>query len=133
MFNQFLRFLIVGGLAAACDMVVAVAAMELLGLFSEYELGPLVKLAINLGGVLCASIVAYAGLRRWTFASSQPHRTALPRFVAMSLGAVCVDELALLGLLQLTPLSYQNAMAITLVGTALIVFYTAKRWVFQAR
>lgn len=133
MFNQFLRFLIVGGLAAACDIVVAVAAMELLGLFTEYELAPLIKLAINLGGVFCASIVAYAGMRRWTFASSQPHRAALPRFVAMSLGAVCVDELALLGLLQLTPLSYQNAMAITLVGTAMVVFYTAKRWVFQAR
>ncbi len=133
MFNQFLRFLIVGGIAAATDMVVAVVAIEVLGLFTEYELAPIIKLAVNVAGILLASVVAYAGLRRWAFASHQPHRSALPRFVAMSLGAVVIDELALLALLQLTPLSYQSALAITLIATAGLVFYVAKRWVFMAR
>jgi putative flippase GtrA len=133
MFNQFLRFLIVGGLAAAADILIAVAALESINLLTEYELDPWLKLAINLGGVVCASVVAYVGLRRWVFTSSQPHRAALPRFLAMTLGAVIANELALLGLLSITPLSYQHALALTLVATAVLVFEIARRWVFQAR
>lgn len=133
MLIQFLRFIVVGGVAATAYLVIVIAILEGIGFVSDDSLSPASKVAVNLGGLLVAALVAYGGLRRWTFGSARLHREALPRFIVLSLGGVVLNELLFMALLRLTSLSYQLALAIVLCAVAGLVFFAARLWVFAGR
>lgn len=133
MFDQFLRFLVVGGLAATTYLVALVATLETMGVFAEEAPAIAVKLAVHLGGLALAACVAYLGLRRWAFASTRPHRIALPRFVLLAAGSLVTSEALFRALLRLLPISYQAALVTILVALTLVVFLLARRWVFGTR
>lgn len=133
MLDQLFRFLVVAGLAALAYLVTAIAVLESVSLWSEYELSVALRLAINGAAFLIAVGIAYAGLRRWTFASSQPHRRSLPRFVALAAACLAGNEILFYALVRFTPASYQLAFGAALLVVAALAFLASRLWVFAAR
>ena len=76
----FVRYTLIGGIATAVHYAVLVALVEGFG-FSPSPSA--------MFGATCGALVAYAGNRAFTFASSTVHRIALPRFLVIAaLGAM---------------------------------------------
>lgn len=72
-------YALVGVLATAVHYLVLVMLVETAGIDSGVAAGV---------GAVCGAFVAYAGNRRFTFASDAPHARALPRFLAVAAAGV---------------------------------------------
>jgi len=116
-----LNYALFGGLATAVHYLVLVALVELA------DVGAGLAAAI---GATCGALAAYAGNRRFTFASDATHGRALPRFLLVAaLGAITSAALVFagtewLGLHYLVP---------QVAATVLVLFagFTAnRRWTF---
>ena len=114
-------YALVGVLATAVHYLVLVTLVELAGVQPGMAAAT---------GALAGALVAYAGNRRFTFASTAAHTTALPRFLAVAaLGVVASAAIVFagtewLGLHYLLP---------QVVATALVFvcgYVLNRRWTF---
>lgn len=117
-----LLFLIVGGCAAATHYVVALGVDWATGIAPAWS---------NLIGFLCAFPVSYLGHRNLSFAGTRaPHRTALPKLMAVSGTAFVGNQIMLAALLEYTPLPLWLALGIVLVFVALSTWLLGRYWAF---
>ncbi|EGK71830.1 GtrA-like protein [Methyloversatilis universalis FAM5] len=117
-----LLFLIVGGCAAATHYFVT------LGVDWATSIAPAWS---NLIGFLCAFPVSYLGHRNLSFAGTKaPHRTALPKLMAVSGTAFVGNQIMLAALLEYTPLPLWLALGIVLVFVALSTWLLGRYWAF---
>ena len=124
MIGQVVRFGLVGAAAAATHFVVAVACVR--GLAADPQIA-------NVVGFLIAFSVSFLGQWRWTFAThATPLARALPSFFVVSIAGFAVNALAYRLLLTRTPLRYDVALAIVLIGVAAMTFALSRFWAFRS-
>ena len=116
-----LNYTLFGGLATAVHYLVLVVLVDLA------DVGAGLAAAI---GATCGALAAYAGNRRFTFASDAAHRRALPRFLLVAaLGAITSAALVFAGT-EWLDLHY---LVPQVAATVLVLFagFTAnRRWTF---
>lgn len=83
-------------------------------------------------GFLIAFQLSYLGHRHLTFAATKlSHKSTLPRFFCVALGAFILNQLLYAALLHFTPIDYRLALLVVLLTVASITFITSKKWAFQ--
>lgn len=114
-------FLAVGALAAGVHYVVAVA-------LAAVGLPPA---GANVGGFVSAFPASYLGHRYLTFqGTTAPHRSALPRLLAVSVTAFAANQLLLLALLRYSGLPLWLALPPVLAAVAAATYLLGRRWAF---
>ena len=118
-------FVLVGCLAAAVHWVVVV------GLVSGLGWRPL---RANVVGWLVALSVSFAGHHSLSFRGHgvPAHRSA-GRFVAVSALGFSINEIAYALLLRWSGHRYDTALALVLVGVAVLTWSLSRRWVFRRK
>lgn len=126
MFRQMFRFGVVGLAATVVHFLVAVAAVQFVGLV------PQLANVLGFGVAFCAS---FLGQWRWTFAQrdATPIALALPRYLMTSVGGFGANALAYEWLLAHTAWRYDAALAAVLVAVAAATFAVSRWWVFRPR
>ena len=116
-----LSYSLVGGLATVVHYLVLVSLVELADVSAGLAAAT---------GATCGALAAYAGNRRFTFASDAPHGRALPRFLAVAaLGAATSAALVFVG----TSWLGLHYLLPQLAATALILaagFMLNRHWTF---
>lgn len=121
--TQLVWFVTVGCTAAATHWVVAVLCVE------HLALAPLLA---NVVGWLVAFQVSLFGHYHLTFKhQGAPWRQAAVRFFAVALLGFALNELAYATLLHLTSLRYDIALALVLIGVAVLTFVLSRFWAFK--
>ena len=119
------RFILVGCGAAAVHFASVVALVRLAGV---------PPLAANVAGWLLAFVVSFSGQHLLTFADRRaPLAQALPRFILLSAAGFAANEAAYAALLHATGLRFDVALALVLVGVAVLTYLASSRWVFRGR
>ena len=115
-------FVGVGTAAAAVHWAVAVAAVEHAGLAPAWA---------NVCGWMVALCVSFAGHWRLTFADRPVHPwRAARRFVVLSAGAFAINALAYGLLLRWHVARYDVALALVLLGVAILSYLANRHWAF---
>ncbi len=123
MIGQVVRFGLVGVAAAATHLLVAVACVRLFAIDPQLA---------NVVGFLFAFGVSFLGQWRWTFgAHAAPLARALPSYFFVALGGFAVNALAYRWLLTHTPLRYDAALALVVLGVAALTFILSRFWAFR--
>ncbi len=118
----WLWFIAVGCSAAAVHFAVV------LGLVGALGLHPLVA---NLMAWCVAFGVSFSGHRWLSFrAQAAPLLRSAWRFGAVSLGGLVLNEAAYAVLLHFTPLRYDLALVLVLVGVAVVTYLLGRHWAF---
>ena len=121
--KQIIRFGLVGSSAALVNFSIVVALVET-GLFTP--------LAANIFAFFIAFHVSYFGHRYWTFhRSSQPHKSAMPRLLLLSITNFIINEGIFYVFLNTFKLPYPIALFFTLAVLPVITFTINKLWVFR--
>lgn len=120
--RRLASFVAVGSTAAAVHFGVVVLAVE------SRAATPL---AANVVGWLVAFVVSFAGQHRLTFGDrSAPMLRAVRRFFAISAAGFAVNEAAYAVLLHVSAIRYDVALALVLVGVAVMTYVLSSRWAF---
>lgn len=121
--RRIATFIVVGATAAAVHLGVVVALVEM---------AAVPPLAANVGGWLVAFLVSFAGQHRLTFGDrSAPMRQAAARFFALSAAGFAVNELAYALVLRYSAARYDIALALVLVGVAVVTYVLSSGWAFR--
>lgn len=116
------RFLAVGGGATVVHVAVALAVHGILGVPPLWS---------NFLAFLVAMTVSYAGNRSWTFNAATRHGFAIPRFLAVSLGAFAINH----ALVYVIAVRMQSPMWVAMAAVLAVVpalsFWLQKTRVFQ--
>src|SRR5690606_37805410 len=119
---QLFYFVVVGCLASVTHWAVAVLCVEHLGL---------APLLANVAGWLVAFHVSLFGHYHLTFKHQRaPWKRAAARFFGVALLAFALNELAYAILLHTTALPYELALAMVLLGVAVLTFVLSRFWAF---
>ena len=117
------RFALVGAAATAVHLGVGLGAISV-------GVPPLVA---NPLAFAVAFAVSFAGHRGWTFASTRvPARHALPRFGAVALGGLALNEAVLAALLALGA-APMGAFAVAVTVAAASTYVLSRAWAFRPR
>lgn len=120
---QFLRFLMIGGLAFSVHFL---AVKQCVG---QWNIHPLLA---NILAFLLAFQVSYWGHSQWTFeASHLPYKQTVLRFFAVACTGFLLNETLYAMLLHMTALSYDVALILVLIITAVSTFIFSKLWAFR--
>jgi putative flippase GtrA len=88
-------------------------------------------LVANIGGWLVAFTVSFAGHHRLTFsAHGAPVRSSAQRFFVVSAFGFAVNETAYAVLLRWSGQHYGLALAIVLLGVAVLTYLLSRHWAF---
>ena len=121
--TQLFFFGLVGGLASVTHWAVAELCVEHLGL---------APLLANVVGWLVAFNVSLFGHYHLTFKHQRaPLRLAAARFFGVSLLAFGLNEFAYALVLRVTTLPYELALALVLLGVAVLTFVLSRFWAFR--
>jgi putative flippase GtrA len=121
--RQFIAFSGVGVVAAVAHYGVLIALVEI---------GRITPVIATLWGFVAGAIVSYVLNRRFTFQSDRPHRSAVPRFLAVTAGGFVLNGVAMWILNEQWGVPYLVAQV---VATGIVLFwnFTANRfWTFGA-
>lgn len=128
MLRSIATFGAVGALAALTHF--SVAALLLTSLFQHADLGR--TLMANALAFSVAFAVSYYGQRRWTFRSARSHSETLPRYLAVALLGLALNE----GVVALCMHTFDQppivAVALGVCGAAACTFIVSRQWVFHA-
>ncbi|MBM4218237.1 MAG: GtrA family protein [Gammaproteobacteria bacterium] len=114
-------YALVGALATAVHYLVLVMLVELAGVPAGVAAAT---------GALAGALAAYAGNRRFTFASRAAHTRALPRFLAVAaLGAVTSAAVVLAGT-EWLGLHYLLPQAVATLIVLVFGYALNRRWTF---
>ena len=116
--RQFIAFSGVGLVAAVAHYGVLIVLVE------GSSIAPVIA---TLWGFAAGAIVSYVLNRRFTFHSDQPHRTAVPRFLAVSVGGFLLNGLTMWVLNEQWDVPY---LAAQVIATGIVLFwnFSANRW-----
>lgn len=116
-------FVVVGSAAAGVHFLVVVALVRWAGWQPPVA---------NVAGWLLAFVCSFAGHYHTTFREARaPVVRAARRFFAVSALGFAVNQLAYVLLLRLSPLRYDLALALVLVGVAAMTYLLGRRWAFE--
>ncbi|MBI5255470.1 MAG: GtrA family protein [Burkholderiales bacterium] len=120
--TRVLRFILVGGLAAAVHWLAVVL------LVSRWGWPPVLA---NVPAWAVALGVSFAGHHRWTFGGhgAAPGR-AFGRFFVVSAAAFCLNEAAYALLLHWSRMHYGLLLALVLAGVAALTYLANRHWAF---
>jgi len=118
---QFLKFALIGGLATATHVLVALGAFYAAGLGA---------FSANLAGFACAWLVSYAGNRAWTFAATQSHSVTAPKFLAVSLAGLVLNQAIIYVACDVAALPFWFGLAIVVAAVPVLQYLAARHWVF---
>jgi putative flippase GtrA len=119
--RQFIAFSGVGVVAAVAHYGVLILLVEA---------GGVAPVIATLWGFAAGAIVSYVLNRRFTFRSDRPHRSAVPRFLAVTAGGFVLNGFAMWLLNEQWEVPYLLAQVIA-TGTVLFWNFTANRfWTF---
>jgi putative flippase GtrA len=117
----FGRYLLIGLLATAIHYAV------LLGLVEVAHAAAAPSAAF---GAACGALAAYAGNRRFTFATQASHRQALPRFLTVAVLAAAANGTVVWAGTELLRMHYLGAQAFATLGVVWGGFTLNRRWSF---
>lgn len=120
--NFLLKFIGVGGTATAIQYLILVS------LASGLRLDPVFSSAV---GFAASSIFNYYANYAYTFASSQAHAKALPKFYAMVLGGLLINSLAMYVLADALSINYLLAQLTATIFVFIFNFTVSWLWVFR--
>jgi putative flippase GtrA len=120
--TQFVRFLLVGGLATATQYAVLVLLVEL-------AKGDAVTSSAI--GYVCGSVLSYWINRLWTFGSTVSHFAAGSRFVAMVSLGFCCNAVVMFLMTRTALFQYLLSQAVATGITLALNFSLARFWVFR--
>jgi len=122
--RRILLFIAVGGCAALVHWSVVVALVR------AFDLPPL---AANVGGWAVAFGVSFAGQSALTFRGhGAPFWQSARRYLALSFGGFCANEVAYALLLRFSPWRFDVALAVVLVGVAFATYLLSRHWAFRS-
>ena len=116
--RQFIAFSGVGVVAAVAHYGVLIVLVE------GFGIAPVIA---TLWGFAAGATVSYLLNRRFTFQSDRPHWTAVPRFLAVSVGGFVLNGLAMWFLNEQWDVQYLVAQVIA-TGIVLFWNFSANRW-----
>jgi len=124
--RQLIWFIAVGCAAALTHWLVAVACVE------HLALAPLLA---NAAGWLVAFHVSLFGHYHLSFRqqTAAPFKQAAWRFFMVAALAFACNELAYATLLHVSPLAYDTALLLVLVGVAILTFVLSRCWAFLGK
>lgn len=118
---QFSRFILVGVVATIVHYTALVTQVEL------FRVLPVTASAF---GAFLGAIVSYILNRRFTFASTKNHKTALPRFFVVAALALVANTVLMAVLISYFVTNYLFAQVITTAIVVLITFSANRFWTF---
>ena len=118
---QFASFVIVGGAGTAVHYLALVA------LVGAALAPPGIAAAI---GAALGAVVNYGLNHRFTFAGAGPHRTALPRFLALAVSGMFLNGV-IVGMLSSAALHFLAAQVVATCSILFLNFFVSKKWIFQ--
>ena len=120
---QFMRFVLVGGLATALHYAIMILLVQT---------NRLNVVAASSTGFAIGALVNYALNRTFTFASNRSHVQALPRFMVAAASGLAINA-ALLWLFHVPgSLHYLIAQVLATVGALLWNFTLNRLWIFPS-
>jgi putative flippase GtrA len=121
---QFARFAVVGGLATLVHVTIGLSLAEGLGV---------APWPANLVAFSTAVLVSYFGNQHWTFGARSRGLERLPRFLAIALMGLALNQALVYGLVDLLGWRYPAALAVVVTVVPLLSFTLNRTWVFAAR
>ena len=76
--------------------------------------------------------VSYVGHRRWSFASKAAHRRSLPRFLAVALFALALNQAIVWVLVKEAGISYARTLIILVTLVPALTYLLSRFWAFRA-
>lgn len=121
--HRYVRFVVVGTLAASMHFAVAVGLVSLAGRSPQLA---------NVGGYCAAMLTSYLGQSLWTFSQRGVSMTQFYRFAVTSFSGFALNALTYAALLHWTSLDYRIALLLVLLLVAVLTFLGLDHWVFAA-
>jgi len=120
--HQAARFAVVGGAATATHLCVGLLLAENLGLAPFWA---------NLCAFAGAVLVSYSGNLVWTFGIASEGFGRLPRFVALALCGLAVNQAIVFAAVTMAGWNYRVALAIVLLVVPILTYLGSRQWVFR--
>ena len=121
MFAQFVRYAGAGVIGTAAHYAVLVTLVQ----FAQTG-----AVAASTAGAIVGAGINYFLNHRFTFASGQSHRRALPRFAAVAAAGVVLNALVLAAVLALAGPQYLVAQVIATLVVLLAGYLATRTWTF---
>jgi putative flippase GtrA len=121
MLPRFIRYAGAGAIGTAAHYAV------LLALVQGMQAG---VVAASTTGAIAGAGINYALNHRFTFASRESHRRALPRFAAVAAAGIVLNALVLAGLLALAGPHYLIAQVIATLAVLVAGYLANRAWTF---
>jgi len=120
MFAQFVRYAGAGVVGTAAHYAVLVTLVQ----FAQTG-----AVAASTAGAIVGAGINYFLNHRFTFASGQSHRRALPRFAAVAAAGIVLNALVLAAVLALAP-HYLVAQVVATLAVLLAGYLVNRTWTF---
>jgi putative flippase GtrA len=120
--REFAAFAVVGAAATLCHYAIMVALIEAAGV------GPV---AASCVGAVAGALVSYRLNYTHTFASTQRHVVALPRFTLVAMLAFVANGALLAAILRSTSMPYLVAQGLTTLAVMTLTFAAGRLWAFR--
>jgi len=120
MFAQFVRYAGAGVVGTAAHYAVLVTLVQ----FAQTG-----AVAASTAGAIVGAGINYFLNHRFTFASGQSHRRALPRFAAVAAAGIALNALVLAAVLALAP-HYLVAQVVATLAVLLAGYLVNRTWTF---
>jgi putative flippase GtrA len=121
MFSQFLRYAGAGAIGTVAHYAVLVALVQ--GLQTAV-------VTASTAGAIAGACVNYALNHRFTFASRESHRRALPRFAAVAAAGIALNALVLGAVLVLVGPHYLVAQVVATLAVLVAGYLANRAWTF---
>ncbi len=121
LFGQAVRFGAVGGAASVTHVTVALTLIEHAGL-------PI--LTANGLAFIVAVLVSYIGNHSWTFTRVGHHERHLPRFLAISLAGLALNQVIVFTTATVAGLPYLVGILIVIAVVPVLTFVLSRSWAF---
>jgi putative flippase GtrA len=121
-FDQVARFAVVGGIATVCHIVVAVVLVE----------GPgLTPVLANFIAFCAAVLVSYLGNHSWTFGATGEHLFHLPRFAAIAVTGLALNQAIVYTMVEVVGADYRLALMVVVLVVPALSFALNRGWAFS--
>jgi putative flippase GtrA len=121
MLPQFVRYAGAGAIGTAAHYAVLVALVQ------GFQAG---VVAASTSGAVVGAAINYALNHRFTFASREAHRRALPRFAAVAMAGIVLNALVVAGMLTLVGPYYLVAQVVATIAVLVAGYLANRAWTF---
>lgn len=118
------RLLTFGAVGVAASAVHAAVGITLV------RGGLLAPFSANVIAFLTAFFVSYFGHRNWTFGSDSSHAGAMPKFFAVAVSGLAMNQAIVFVVVDLLGLRYELALAIVFLTVPPATYVLARFWAF---